>query len=318
MNLVFSDLKSLGFPVNLEGLHQFGNVVLYDCLADYELSAHLKDVDVLITNQNQINENTLKDVSGLKLICQTGTGYDNIDIDFCKRNNIAVTNVAGYSSESVAQHTFAMLFHLISQIGYFDEFARNQWADSPVNNSHKDHQFFELAGKTWGIIGLGQIGTAVARHAEGFGCNVKYYSSSSEARSERYEALSLKEILEQSDILSIHSPLNSKTLDLISYEELKCMKPTAYILNLGRGGILNEEALAHALECQMIRGAGLDVFCIEPLENGSPLKKNSIANRICLTPHIGYASIEARERLMEQIIGNIFCFFNHQNRNRVV
>lgn len=317
MKLIFLDVKTLGFPVDVSILDRFGQVSVYDDVPDSEVGRVIHDAEILITNQNRLNERNLKSAEKLKLICQTGTGYNNIDVEYCRRKGIAVTNVPGYAASSVAQHTFAMLFYLISHSAYYDRYTKYEYSKG-VRTLHQNKEFFELEGKTWGIIGMGQIGRKVAQYAGGFGCNIVYYSTSGQNRQSSFQRVTLEEVLSRSDILSIHAPLNESTRNLIGRQELRSMKPTAYLLNLGRGGIVRESDLANALKEKWIAGAGLDVFEQEPLPPDHPLIQLSDCENLYMTPHIGYASIESRMRLMESIGGNIECFLKGEPQNRIV
>ena len=317
MKIIFLDLKTLSFPVDVSGLYRFGQVDLYDHLADEEVSRVIGDADILITNQNQLNEKNLNGAKALKLICQAGTGYNNLDVEYCKRNGIAVANVPAYATNSVAQHTFAMLFYLISHSGYYDNETKRGNYSKGFETFHSGKEFFELEGKTWGIIGFGEIGRKVAQYAQGFGCEIIYFSTTGMNQHSSFHRVTFEEILQRSDILSIHSPLNDRTRSLIGIDELKLMKNTAYLLNLGRGGIVREEDLATALSEGIIAGAGLDVFEKEPLNQNNPLLEIERDN-LYMTPHIGYASKEARIRLMETIGNNIDSFLKQEDQNRIV
>jgi glycerate dehydrogenase len=296
MVILFADRKTLRFPVDIAPLEKFGVVRSFDDMPDAELADNLKDVQILITNQNRLNNETLQGAETLLLICQAGTGYDNIDVDYCRKQNIAVANVSGYAVESVAQHTFAMLFHLMS---------------------NSDYEFFELKGKTWGVIGLGSIGQRVAELAESFGCHVCYCSVATNRADDRYERVELEDLLQRSDVVSIHTALGPKTKNLIGRDELNRMKPSAILLNLGRGGVVNEDELARALDEGIIKAAGLDVLETEPITNQHPLLKLKHSNRILITPHIAFGSSEARRRLMEGIAANIQSFLEGGRRNRI-
>lgn len=317
MKTIFLDLKTLSFPVDVSGLYRFGQVDLYDDLADEEVSRVIGDADILITNQNQLNESNLSEAKSLKLVCQAGTGYNNIDVEYCKRKGIAVVNVPAYAAKSVAQHTFAMLFYLISHSSYYDYETKHGNYAKGLMTFHSDKEFFELEGKTWGIIGLGEIGRKVAQYAQGFGCEIIYFSTSGINRQSSFQTVTLDEILKRSDILSIHAPLNNRTRNLIGLKELNLMKNTAYLLNLGRGGIVREEDLATALSEKIIAGAGLDVFEEEPLDRNNSLLQ-IMGDNLYMTPHIGFASKEARIRLMETICDNIDSFLMHEEHNRIV
>ncbi len=317
MKIVFLDMKTLGFPVDVSGLYRFGQVELYDYLSDEDVAGAIEDADILITNQNKLNESNLKDAKALKLICQSGTGYNNLDVEYCGRKGIAVANVPSYAANSVAQHTFAMLFYLISHSSYYVNERKQGDFSKGFGTLHLGKEFFELEGKTWGIIGFGEIGKKVAQYAQGFGCDVIYYSTTGMNQNASFPSVDFEEILQRADILSIHAPLNDHTRDLIGIKELKRMKKTAYLLNLGRGGILCEKALATALSEEIIAGAGLDVFEDEPPKEDNPLLRIETDN-LYMTPHIGYASKEARIRLMETICSNISSFLEQKEQNRIV
>nr|WP_297889231.1 NAD(P)-dependent oxidoreductase [Sulfurihydrogenibium sp.] len=230
---------------------------------------------------------------------------------------MAVTNVAGYSTNSVVQHTFGMLFYLLEHLRYYDEYVKSGgYAKSPIF-THIGKPFWEIYGKTWGIIGLGTIGKKVAQIAESFGCDVIYYSTSGKNTAQKYPHKALDELLSISDIVSIHAPLNEYTKNLITYEKLKLMKKTAILLNLGRGGIVNEEDLAKALDEGLIAAAGLDVLEKEPMNLDNPLLQIKNKDRLLITPHIAWTSIEARQTLVKEIYLNIDAFIHGKQRNRV-
>ncbi len=320
--IVFTDVKTLGFHVNVSGLGCYGQVQLYECLEDNEVAAAVSDADIIITNQNNLNESNLGEAKKLKLICAAATGYDNIDTAYCREKGVAVTNVPGYAAGSVAQHTFAMLLYLISHSRYFDDFVKEGKYSTMFPVYHENRDFFELEGKTWGVIGLGAIGRKVGRIAEGFGCRVIYYSTTGKNHDVLFKESTLDDLLRNSDIISVHAPLNRETRGLIGRTELGQMKKSSYLLNLGRGGIVSEEDLVYALENQMIAGAGLDVFENEPIRQAGPLMRYISGHpeagaKLYLTPHIGYASTEARERLMSTICRNIEAFLAGNDLNRV-
>lgn len=317
MKIVFLDMKTLGYAIDVSGLRQFGEVLIYDAVVDEEVGDVIADADIIITNQNTLNERNLCNAGNLKLICAAATGYDNIDTVYCAKRNIAVANVPGYAAGSVAQHTFSMLFYLISHSRYYDDYVKSGDFSKAELTIHSGKDFMELAGKTWGIIGLGEIGKKVASYAECFGCNVIYYSTSGRNQHDHYQSVPLEELLQTSDIISIHAPMNSRTKHLIGRAQLKQMKKTAYLLNLGRGGIIQENDLAEALDGRLIAGAGLDVFETEPLPMESPLLKLKNRDHVFLSPHIGYGSIEARNRLMLTVCKNIEAFLSGERCNRV-
>lgn len=317
MKIVFTDIKTLGFEMNTTGLEKLGEVEIYDQLSNEGLIPVIADAEVIVTNQNCLTSRNLKEAKKLRLICQAGTGYDNIDIEYCKSKNIAVTNVPAYAAVSVAQHTFAMLFYLLSHSRYYDDYVKTDCYEKGKEKLHSGKDFFELEGKTWGVIGLGDIGSRVARYAEGFNCNIIYYSITGRKKQTAYKKASLEVLLKTSDIISIHASLSQYTYNLIGLNELKLMKQNAILLNLGRGGIINEADLAEALNNNMIAAAGLDVLEEEPMGIHSPLKKVKNKDRLYITPHTAYGSIEARERLMNTICHNIQSFMKNKNVNRV-
>ena len=318
--IVFTDVKTLRLAVDVSVLDPFGEVRVFDALEDEELKTHLRDADIVVTNRNRINRETVGDDPHFSLVCEAGTGFDNIDLEFCRTHGIAVTNVPGYAGESVAQHTFSMLFFLLSHSKYYDEYVRSGAFFNGVRRdteSYSNREFFELAGKTWGIVGLGDIGARVAQLATCFGCRVCYTSVRGTAKNSPYEYLPLDELLEESDIVSIHLALSPLTKDLIGANELARMKPSAILLNLGRGGIVDEAALAEALGQGTIAAAGLDVLAQEPIPPDHPLLRLPEPDRIYITPHIAFGSREARQRLMEGVAANIRSFLEGGTANRV-
>ncbi|WP_029523081.1 D-2-hydroxyacid dehydrogenase [Persephonella sp. KM09-Lau-8] len=317
MKIVVLDAKTLGDDIDLEIFSQFGDVEIYPTTSPAELYERIEDADIIITNKVVIDKDAINAARNLKLICEAATGYNNIDVLYAKEKGIAVTNVAGYSTESVVQTTFGMLFYLLMHLRYYDDYVKSgEYAKSDIF-THLGRPFWEIHGKRWGIIGLGTIGRRVAEVAESFGCDVIYYSTSGVERPEKYPRYPLDELLKTSDIVSIHAPLNEKTKNLITINELQLMKENAILLNLGRGGIVNEKDLAIALDSDMIGGAGLDVLEKEPIDPENPLLKIKNKEKLLITPHIAWTSIEARKRLVNEIVENIRAFLNGEIRNRV-
>lgn len=310
MKIVFLDAKSIGEDIDLSGYDQLGEVVRYPYSTPEEARERTRDADVIILNKTEINEQSIGEADKLKLVCVTATGTNNLDKSYLAERGIEWRNVAGYSTESVAQHTFALLFYLMEKLRYYDDYVKNE---NYVNDSmftHFDHKFNELSGKTWGIIGLGNIGRRVADIAKCFGCRVIYFSTSGKNNQKGYNRVSFDELLEQSDIVSVHAPLTDDTLGLMNREAFARMKPGAVFLNLGRGPIVDEAALTEALNTGMIAAAGLDVLSQEPMSEDNPLRSIKDSERLIITPHIAWASIEARTRLMEIILEQIKEFFN--------
>lgn len=305
MKIVFLDAKSIGEDIDLSGYDQLGEVVRYPYSTPEEARERTRDADVIILNKTEINEQSIGEADKLKLVCVTATGTNNLDKAYLAERGIEWRNVAGYSTESVAQHTFALLFYLMEKLRYYDDYVKNE---NYVNDSmftHFDHRFNELSGKTWGIIGLGNIGRRVADIAKCFGCRVIYFSTSGKNNQKGYNRVSFDKLLEQSDIVSVHAPLTDDTLGLMNREAFARMKPGAVFLNLGRGPIVDEAALTEALNTGMIAAAGLDVLSQEPMSEDNPLRSIKDSERLIITPHIAWASIEARTRLMEIILEQI-------------
>ena len=317
LKLVFLDGNTVG-DVDLSGLKRFGDLEVFPWTKSNEVSSRIKQADIVITNKVKIDKEAMRQATKLKLICIAATGTDHVDLAYARKKGIVVTNVAGYSTQSVVNVTFAMFFYLLTHLRYYDNYVKTgEYAKSDIfTNLNKP--FWELQGKRWGIIGLGNIGTAVARVARCFGCEVVYYSTSGKHVDKEFKRVSLEELLKFADVVSIHAPLNTNTRDLITYYELKLMKKTAILLNLGRGGIVNERDLARALEEGSIAGAGLDVLEREPIEKNSPLLRIKNKEKILITPHIGWASLESRKRLIDQIILNIQAFLEGKERNKIV
>lgn len=301
MNIVFLDRKSLGKDLDLERFEDFGSVTMYDFSTVEEARERVKDADIIITNKVPMNENSLKDADHLKLICVTATGINNLDLDYLDSHNIAWRNVAGYSTETVAQHTFALMFYLLEHLHYYDAYVKEERYVNDKIFTHFDLPFHELFGKTWGIIGLGAIGKRVADLASAFGAKVVYYSTSGKNHDLDYEEVDLDTLLATSDIVSVHAPLTENTTNLMDAAAFRKMKKSALFINVGRGAIVNEADLADALEQEEIAGAGLDVLCEEPMVEANPLRHIKDSNRLIITPHIAWASIEARTRLMDII-----------------
>lgn len=309
MKIVFLDAKTIGEDIDLSGFDALGEVVKYGFSTEQEARERSKDADVLILNKVQVNEQTIGEADHLKLVCVTATGTNNLDKEYLNKRGIAWRNVAGYSTESVAQHTFAMLFYLLEKLPYYDNYVKSEKYVNDVSFTHFAKAFHELSGMTYGIIGLGNIGRRVADIAKAFGCRVIYYSTSGRNSQPGYERVSFDELLEQSDIVSIHAPLDENTLGLMNKEAFAKMKKSAILLNVGRGPIINEADLAEALNNKTIAAAGLDVLSVEPMQEDNPLRGIKDSGRLLITPHIAWAGVEARNRLMGIILGQIKEFF---------
>ena len=309
LKIVFLDAKTIGEDIDLSGYEKLGEVVKYDFSTPEEARERTKDADVIILNKVVINEASIGEADHLKLVCVTATGTNNLDKEYLDKRGIAWRNVAGYSTETVAQHTFALLFYLLEHLNYYDQYVKAERYVNDTMFTHFAEVFHELNGMTWGIIGLGAIGRRVADIAKMFGCRVVYYSTSGKNDQPGYERVTFDTLLRESDIVSVHAPLDENTKDLMNKEAFDKMKSSAIFLNLGRGPIVVEKDLADALEQGSIAAAGLDVLCVEPMQEENPLRQIKDSNRLIITPHIAWASVEARTRLMQIIEGQIREFF---------
>ena len=303
MKLVILDRATLGFDVDVSIFEKFGEVISYDVTKENETLERVKDADIVITNKVVINKEHM-DNSKMKLVCITATGTNNVDLVYAKEKNIAVKNVAGYSTPSVVQVAFSMIFHFVTRLDYYKKYVdEGNWQKSEIF-THIDMPIFELANKRVGIIGLGEIGRDFAKKAKAFDCEVVYYSTSGKNSNDEYKRVELEELLSTCDIISIHAPLNESTKDLLNYENMKNMKDGAILLNLGRGGIINEPDLAKIIDEKEIF-CGIDVVSAEPIKESNQLLNVKNKNRLLLTPHIGWASVEARTRLINLVAKNI-------------
>lgn len=315
MNIVLLDANTMGSDVSFHELEKLGTVTIYGETERNQASERVRDADIILCNKTKMTEETLADALHVKLICVTATGTNNVDFEYTRKRNIVVTNVRGYSSESVAQHTLAMLFYLLEKLRYYDDYVKSgNYAYSPMF-THLDERFFEIKGKTWGIVGLGDIGRRVAGIAKAFGCNVIYYSTSGANNNQDYERVEFNRLLKDSDIISVHAPLNDKTNQLFRYNTFCQMKQTSIFMNLGRGPIVEEDGLARALEEDRIAAAGLDVLCKEPIKSDNPLMKIQDSRKLLITPHIAWASVEARNALVKELYLNIEAYLNGTERN---
>lgn len=309
MKIVFLDAKTIGDDIDLSGYDKLGEVEKYGFSTAEEARERTKDADVIVLNKVPVNETSIGEAEHLKLVCVTATGTNNLDKEYLEKRGIAWRNVAGYSTETVAQHTFAMLFYLLEKLPYYDNYVKSGKYVGDTTFTHFANVFHEISGKTWGIIGLGAIGRRVADLARLFGCRVIYYSTSGKNNQTGYERVDFDTILQEADILSVHAPLDENTLGLMNKEAFSKMKPSAIFLNVGRGPIVVEEDLTWALEKGIIAAAGLDVLSEEPMRADNPLRQIKDSDKLLITPHIAWASIEARTRLMKIIEEQIRTFF---------
>lgn len=304
MKIVYLDASSIG-TTDLGEIASLGEFVSYPNSTSEEAKQRVGDCEVLIINKIKVNRDLLNHAPRLRLICESATGINNIDIEAAKERGIVVRNVAGYSTDSVVQATFTHLLSLAGNAPYLDECVKSGRYSRGKLFTDVSHPFTELSGKTMGIIGMGTIGSKVASVASAFGMRVVYFSTSGTNHCTTYPSLALEELLGEADVVSIHAPLNARTLGLIGDKELHLMKPTAFLLNLGRGGIVSETALAKAIDEGVIAGAALDVFEEEPLPSTSPLLHLQHPERISLSPHTAWASRESLGRLVSCVAENI-------------
>ncbi len=308
MKIVVLDALTYG-KTDLSGFNRFGEVEVYQTTSPEETMERIKTADVIVTNKVVITETMMTQCEALKLICVAATGMNNVDLEGAAKHGISVKNVAGYSTDSVIQHTFSMLFYLMGHSRYYDEYVKSgEWQKSPIF-TNVERPFFEVKGKTWGIIGLGEIGRGVARLATAFGADVLYYSTSGQNATKDYHRVELEALLQHSDIISIHAPLNDATKDLIGLSELMQMKAGGILLNLGRGGIINEADLARVVDAREIY-VGLDVLETEPMSDPNPFMNIKNKERLYITPHIAWTSVEARDKLIAMVCDNIQNFID--------
>lgn len=304
MKIAFLDAATMG-DVSFEPFERLGEFVSYQLSSPEEARERVKDIDVLMINKVIVNKELIDSAPNLKLICIAATGVNNIDVDYAALKGIPVRNVAGYSTDSVAQATFMHILNLIGGAAYFDRSVKSGSYSRSGMFTDPQWNWWELTGKTIGIIGLGNIGKKVARIAEAFGMKVCYYSTSGTGHCKDYPCLPLEQLLKESDIVSVHAPLNDRTQNLLGAKEFAMMKPTAYVVNMGRGAIIVEADLAEAVDNGVIAGAGIDVFVTEPIPEDHPYLTMKHPERMSLAPHVAWASVEARTRLVGLMAENV-------------
>jgi glycerate dehydrogenase len=303
--LVFLDAETVGDVENFKLLRKLGKLDVFEQTDPSKVVERCVGKEIVITNKVEITSGMMDQLPDLGLICVAATGVNNVDLAHAEKKGIQVKNVVNYSTDSVAQVTFTMLLHLVNRPTYFDSYVKSgAYARSDLF-THLGEPFWELRGKRMGIIGLGTIGRQVARIAESFGMEVVFYSTTGRNNNINYKRFELDDLLKNSDVVSIHAPLNERTRGLITYEKMKLMRPCAILLNLGRGGIIVEKDLARALNDNVIGGAGIDVFENEPMEADNPLLKVYDKEKLIMTPHMAWGSKEARELLIQKIAQNI-------------
>lgn len=314
MKITVLDSKTLGKDLDLSVLNALGEVAIYDTCNEDNIKERIKDTDVIINNKLKLSENELSEAKNLKLICLAATGYDPVDVKYCKKRNIGVCNVCGYSSNSVSQLTVTMALALISHLPEYIDYTRSGEYTRSKTANHVSPVFNEIDNLTWGIIGLGNIGKKVAKAAECLGCNVIAYKRTKE---EGYNLKDLDTLLKTSDIISVHLPLTDETRNLISREKIALMKEKAIFINVARGAVSDEQALAEAIKNNKIAGIGIDVYSEEPFSETHPFYEIKEYPNVIFTPHMSWGAYESRNRCINEIILNINAFFKGEIRNRV-
>ena len=314
MKAVILDANTLGDDISFEEIEKLCELTVYPNTKPGEITEHAYSADCVIINKVKLEKQYLEKLPNLKLICITATGYDNVDLSYCRSHKIAVCNVKGYSTDSVALITVAQALSLIKHIGIFDKYVKcGAYTKSGVQN-RLTPVFHETAGKTWGIVGYGNIGKEVARIAKSLGFNVLYFKKTPDGSKECVE---LDELLQKSDVVSLHLPANEQTVGIISKQKLALMKSTAILINAARGSVTDEAAVADAVISGKIAGFASDVYTIEPLDSNHPFNSLYSYDNVILTPHMAWGAYEARKRLISEIALNIDSFEKGEKRNRV-
>lgn len=318
MKIVILERNSVGTDVSVDCIKDFGEVTIYpNTVTVDEVRERVKDADIVIANKSPMREETLKDASNVKLICEFATGFDNCDLEYCSSRGISVTNVRDYCTGMVAQHTIALALSLSQKLFHYDQYVKSGQYSAQDRFSNFDLPFTELEGKTWGIVGMGNIGRRVAQIAAAFGCKVIFHSITGKSTCTDYPQVDKDTLLAESDFLSLHCPLSDLSRNFIDAAALKKMKRTAVLINVARGPVVNNTDLYEALVAGEIAAAGLDVVEREPLEESNPLSRLKDSNQLIITPHLAWASVEARTRCVEEAYKNIQAFLRGDCRNVV-
>ena len=291
MKLVVLERNSVGTDVDVSCFERFGEVKYYPNTVAENTAERIKDADIIISNKAPMNESTLKDAPNVKLICLFATGFDCVDLAYCKSRGIKVANVVNYSTAAVVQHTILLALALEEKLAFYDDYVKSGAYAAQDRFSNFDRTFGELDGKTWGIVGMGNIGRRVAKVAQALGCNVIFYSASGKSSCTEYERVEFEELLAQSDILSLHCPLSDRTKGLMNREAFSKMKQTAILVNVARGPVVDTQALYEALTTGQIAAAGLDVLEQEPIAKDDPLGSITDSTKLIITPHIDRKSV---------------------------
>ena len=318
MNIVILERDSVGTDIDISCFNKLGHVTSYaNTVTADEVASRIADADIVIGNKAPVNEASLKNAPNVRFVALFATGYDNVDLDYCKKRGISVANLRNYCTASVAQHTFALALFLIEKLSHYDHYVKSGAYGAQHRFSNFDVPFTELNGKTWGIIGMGNIGKTVARIAAAFGCRVIFYSASGNSTCTDYPRTDFETLLKESDILSLHCPLSDRTRHIINLDAMKLMKPSAILINVARGAVVNNHDLYTALTENIIAAAGLDVLEQEPIAADNPLGRIKDSTKLVITPHLAWAGTEARQRCVSETFENIKAFLEGRGRNLV-
>ncbi|MDE5679210.1 MAG: hydroxyacid dehydrogenase [Lachnospiraceae bacterium] len=317
-DIAMLERSSVGLDIDVSCFEMLGNVTYYlNTVTKEEVRERTREADIIIANKSPLCEDTLKDAKRVKLICQFATGYDNCDVAYCKSRGIVVSNVVNYCTDMVAQHTFTLALCLVQKLFHYDNYVKSGAYSAQDRFSNFDLPFTELAGKTWGIVGMGNIGQRTAGIAQAFGCRVIFHSVTGSSTVTAYRHVDNDTLLAESDFLSLHCPLSGLTENFIDRAALHKMKKTAILINVARGRVVNNSDLYEALMQKEIMAAGLDVMEKEPLSADNPLSKIKDSNRLIITPHLAWGSVEARNRCVEETFENMRAFLEGKPRNVV-
>lgn len=314
MKIVFLDALTLGEDIDLSNFSSLGEVLIYPSSTNEEIIERTRDCDVAITNKLKLNESNLSNAKNLKLICVTATGFDNIDVGYAKSRGIGVCNVVGYSTNNVAQITVGMVLDLINKTNIYQVSVNSgAYTERGVANILAP-TYHEIAGKTWGIIGFGNIGKKIAMIAKALDCEVLVNKRTPVSD---YECVDIDTLCEKCDIITIHTPLNDSTRGIINSEKIAKMKDGVILINVARGAVTDENAIAQAIKNGKIGGFGCDVYSVEPFGVSHPYYEIKGNKNVILTPHMAWGSYEARVRLCDEVKKNIIAYFEGIKRNRV-
>lgn len=318
MKIVVLERNSVGTDIDMSCYEELGDVIYYDnTITIEEVGERIRDAEIVIANKAPLREEALKKASNLKLVCILATGYDNCDIGYCKERGIKVTNVVNYSTAMVAQHTITLALSLSQKIIHYDQYVKSGEYSAQNSFSYFAFPFHELDGKIWGIVGMGNIGSRVAEVASALGCRVICHSLSGKGRQTTYEQVDKDTLLAQSDYLSLHCPLSDLSQNFIDAEAFGKMKSSAILINVARGPVVNTKDLYQALMEGQIAAAGLDVLEKEPMEASNPLSAIKDSSKLIITPHLAWASVEARTRCVMGVYENIKAYLRGEDLNVV-